>query len=299
MLDLVLKSLLSLKQYGFLETLKKCILYIKKKITYLGPIKQRNIKKINRKLNKKKIKICIQVHIFYIELIDEIINHLNFMPFPFHCYISTSNSENIAIIENEFRKCKNAQKIFIEKFENRGRDVAPFICQMRNKIYNYEYILHIHTKKSLTSNTYGDDWREYLFNNLLGSSENIYYIFRYFIYRKKTGIIFPETYYPVKPSMLWGTDIEQGKKNVYEFLKKINCETDLGDNPVFTSGNMFWARTKAVKNAFYTGINQNDFPDENNQIDMTLAHAIERSWVYIALYNGYIFLQMNQNNLRE
>jgi len=287
------------KKYGYanINTLSKAIYSLP--LHNNGPIKQKEIKKINKKLIKNgKIKICVQIHLFYIELIDEIIRNLNFLPFPFHCYISTCNSENIAIIENEFKKCKNAEKVYIEKFENRGRDVAPFICQMSNIINKYEYILHIHTKKSLTSDAYGDDWREYLFNNLLGSTENIYYIFRYFIYKKKIGIIFPETYSLVKPFMLWGTDIEQGKKNVQDFLKKIGSKMDLSDAPVFASGNMFWARTKAIKKAFCAGINQNDFPAENNQKDMTLAHAIERAWVYIAENKGYTYLQMNQNEFK-
>jgi len=262
--------------------------------------KQNQIKKINNELLKNdNIKICVQVHVYYIELVDEIIKHLNFIPFPFHCFISTVNSKNIAIIENEFIKCKNANKVSIENFENRGRDVAPFICQMSNIINNYEYILHIHTKKSLTSDSYGDDWRVYLFNNLLGSTENIYNIFRYFIFKKKIGIIFPETYSPVKPFILWGTDIEQGKKNVFDFIKNTGSELNLCDIPVFPSGNMFWARTKAIRKVFCTGINHNDFPIENNQKDMTLAHAIERSWVYIAQNEGYTYLQMNQNKLRN
>ena len=285
------------KKYGYacINTFSKAIcgipLYNNKKL-----IKQNEIIRINNKLlENNKIKICVQVHIYYKELIDDIIKQLNFIPFPFHCYISTCNRENIPFIENEFKNCKNAHKVYIEIFENRGRDVAPFICQMKNKLDDYEYILHIHTKKSITSDAYGDDWREYLYNNLLGNTENIYLIFKFFIDNKKIGIIYPKTYPVVEPFMVWGTDNEQGKKNVQDFLKKIGIEINLSDKPVFPSGNMFWARTIAIKKAFEADIAQDDFPPEKNQKDMTLAHAIERSWFYIVKNNGYTYLKIDQN----
>jgi len=278
--------------YAYINTLSKAIFGLP--LHNRSSIKQKDVKKINSKLLENgKTKICVQVHLHYMELIDEIIEQLNFIPFPFHCYISTSNKENIAIIENEFKKCKNAKKVYVERFENRGRDVAPFICQMKNRINEYDYILHIHTKKSLTSDAYGDDWREYLFNHLLGSTENIYHIFSNFINNKNMGLIFPEIYFAVKPFMLWGTDIEQGKKNVLDFLKRVGIVMDLGNEPEFAAGNMFWARTKAIKKAFESTITQDDFPIENNQKDMTLAHAIERSWLYIVQHEDYTFKQMN------
>jgi lipopolysaccharide biosynthesis protein len=278
--------------YAYINTLSKAICGLP--LSNRNSIKQKEIKRINGKIIENgKIKICVQVHLHYMELINEIIRHLNFMPFPFHCYISTSNKKNIAFIENEFKKCKNAEKVFIEIFENRGRDVAPFICQMQNIINKYDYILHIHTKKSLTSDAYGDDWREYLFNHLLGSTENIYKIFGKFINKKKLGLIFPEIYFVVKPFMLWGTDIEQGKKNVLDFLKRIGIVMDLGNEPEFAAGNMFWARTKAIQKVFDADITQDNFPIENNQKDMTLAHAIERSWIYIVKNEGYTFKQIS------
>ena len=51
---------------------------------------------------------------------------------------------------------------------------------------------------------------------------------------------------------------------------------------------MFWARVDAIL-PFFTNIQMNDFPAEKGQIDGTIAHAIERLWVYVAEYNGYTF----------
>jgi len=173
-------------------------------------------KKINNIfLQKNIIKICIQIHLYHIDLIHEIITNLNYIPFPFHCYISTDNDEKMAIIKNEFNKsCKNADKVIIEIFENKGRDVAPFIEQMKNKISKYDYILHIHTKKSITCNGLRDDWRKYLYINLLGNVENIYRIFGEFLTDKYLGLIYPEMFPPILPYINWASkqqDIQQAK----------------------------------------------------------------------------------------
>lgn len=234
--------------------------------------------------------LCVQVHIFYLDLIDEIIKNLNYIPFSFHCYVSTDTDEKIKIIKNKFSKrCKNAKIVYADKFENRGRDVAPFIEQMKNNINKYEFILHIHTKKSFGNlDEHGNNWRKYLYAHLLGSAKNIYSIFNDFMSNEKLGLVF-SIYPPIKPFMLWagGTYNRQGKENVIDFLKKLGIEVALGEKPYFPAGNMFWARTKSIERVFNSNIGQDDFPEEKNQQDLTIAHAIERSWVYIVQDQGY------------
>ncbi len=51
---------------------------------------------------------------------------------------------------------------------------------------------------------------------------------------------------------------------------------------------MFWARVDAILPLF-TSILAENFPNEKGQADGTLAHAIERLWVYIAEYSGYTY----------
>ena len=249
-------------------------------------------------MRNDEIKICVQVHLYYLDLIDEVITNLNYIPFPFHCYISTDTKEKADIIQNEFnRRCKNAYGIYVRQFENRGRDVAPFIEQMKDVICKYEYVLHIHSKRSVENDKYRDDWRKYLYKHLLGSTGNIYRIFIEFFADKKLGMIFPVTFPPIIPWMMWGTNVQQGKKNVLGFLERIGIEMTLSDKPEFAAGNMFWAKTKSIGKAFYTGNQQNYFPIECGQKDMTLAHAIERAWVYIAKDAGYTYKQMSNNTI--
>jgi len=318
------KTVISIKNDGIKFTIKRIFSYFKRNqmqenlnynkiVDYFHEIEYQNTadffsyesrKEINKVfLQDNNIKICIQIHLYHIDLIHEIIMNLNYIPFPFHCYISTDNDEKIAIIKNEFNKeCKNADKVIIEKFENRGRDVAPFIEQMKKKINNYDFILHIHTKKSITCNGFRDYWRKYLYRNLLGSVENIYRIFGEFLADKNLGLIYPETFSPLLPNINWADksqNIQQSKDDVLNYLKRIGVEMTLSEAPEFTAGNMFWARTKAVKKAFGDKIKFSDFPVETGQLDMTLAHFIERSWVYLAQYEKYKTKKIFNINLVE
>jgi lipopolysaccharide biosynthesis protein/SAM-dependent methyltransferase len=287
------------KKYGYanINTLSKAIYGLK--FNYIDPLIYSKYNEINKEfMSKDNVKICVQVHLYYLELIDEIISNLNYIPFPFHCFVSSDTDEKVNIIQNEFdKKCKNAKIINVKKFENKGRDIAPFLEQMKDEINKYEYLLHIHTKKTITSSGYGDDWRKYLYKYLLGSTENIYYIFNEFFSDEKLGLFFPENYSPIIEQMVWGTNIKQAKKNVNDVLKRAEVSIKLRGKPEFPAGDMFWARIKSIKKMFTANINQNNFPVENNQRDMTLAHAIERSWVYIAKSEGYTYKQLNNSNM--
>lgn len=50
---------------------------------------------------------------------------------------------------------------------------------------------------------------------------------------------------------------------------------------------MFFGKTEAVKQLLGSNYTIYDFPIEEGQIDGTIMHAIERSWLYIAKANGY------------
>ena len=96
--------------------------------------------------NSQNITIAIQIHVFYEDLIKEIIDKLNLIPIKYDLFVSTISKEKKEFI----KKClinSNANNYEIKIFQNIGRDVFPFITQMKTKIKNYKYICHIHTKK--------------------------------------------------------------------------------------------------------------------------------------------------------
>ena len=66
----------------------------------------------------------------------------------------------------------------------------------------------------------------------------------------------------------------------------MGTDRELPEQLAFPAGNMFWARTAAVKPLFALNLKQSDFPQEAGQEYATLAHQIERAWVYVAQAMG-------------
>ena len=67
-------------------------------------------------------------------------------------------------------KAKNFEILITEK---KGRDVIPFLIQIKDKIKNYKYFCHIHTKKHGSNKEIGKYWQSYLYENLLGNNNTI------------------------------------------------------------------------------------------------------------------------------
>ena len=95
-----------------------------------------------------KAQICLQIHIFYLDLLEEIVTEINKIPYAFDCYISTDNAEKAEYIRNYFKSHSNAVNVIVEIYDNKGRDVYPFIAQMNKYVTKYKFICHLHNKKS-------------------------------------------------------------------------------------------------------------------------------------------------------
>jgi predicted HAD superfamily hydrolase len=79
----------------------------------------------------------------------------------------------------------------------------------------------------------------------------------------------------------------------HQLNSKFHVNSDLSsylDSPV---GTMFWARTDALRPILSSGFTIEDFPEESGQKDGTLAHAMERMLVPVALRQGYTFCEIN------
>lgn len=235
-------------------------------------------------------KIAIQIHMFYLDTLEETIFYLNQVPYTFDCYISTDTNEKKENIKKMFLEKCSCRKVEVDVFENRGRDVAPFLIQMKDKVDKYKYICHIHSKKTKT-NDHGNEWRKYIFTHLLGNKEYLKRVFKIFESDVKMGILMPETYPVLELQAEWGGN----KEGVQTLLNQLGIEENLPKDPVFPVGNMFWARVDAVKKIFEYGLKQSDFPREAGQVNATIAHQIERSWIYIIKDCGYHYQKIFNN----
>lgn len=229
--------------------------------------------------------IAVQAHVFYDDLIVPITEYINNITVPYDLYITTTSTQKKLSILRYISSHSTAKHIQIDVTDNRGRDVIPFMSQMEPVITRYKYFCHIHTKKSKHLPALGDIWREYLYQNLLGSQSVISEILALFESNPKIGLIFPENIDLIQDCVAWGSN-----KSITKLLfERLNINYNLPEEIMFPAGNMFWGRVSAVKNLFATEFYNDLVPEEKGQIDKTIMHAIERSWVCVADANGYTY----------
>ena len=265
------------KKYGYasINSLSKAIF----NLTYIDPY---SIKNLNY-----ESKIAIHVHLFYEDLIFDIINITNNIPVKFDLFMSVCSKNIKKRVEQYIIKNSKANFFEIKIFSNKGRDVLPFLIQMKKVIHKYKYICHLHTKKSLFSN-FGDDWRNYLYFNLLGNEQIISEIMSEFEKFDKLGLIFAEPFYKLL-TYLGKLIIDPNIKYMNFIIKKISLKYRVSENYFdFPEGNMFWAKIEAIYQIFEMNIIKR-VSKENGKLDSTIIHGIERIWVYLAKINGFFY----------
>ena len=234
----------------------------------------------------KNKNIAIQSHIFYEDLIFEIINITNNIPVKFDLFITITFSNLSIKFEQYLKNYSKADNYYIKLVKNKGRDVLPFLTQLKMIVRNYKYICHIHSKKTMDSPIYGYKWRTYLFRNLLGNSRIISEILTDFENFDKLGFIFPENFYDCIKFALKIKDADRYYTNFV--LNKIFPGLKIGETIDFPAGNMFWARVESIYQVFEQSF-EDLIPEENNQRTGTILHGIERVWLYIVKLNGFYY----------
>ena len=238
-----------------------------------------NIEEIyNLEKSTIKSKIAVQVHLFYDDLINDIIIKTNNIPVNFDLYITITSPDLQSLLEKLIKGFSKTKHFEILIVENKGRDILPFLNQIKTKFRYYKYICHLHTKKSLTAPEIGILWRNYLYDNLLGSVNFVSEILHELESNKNLGFLFPEAFYKIIPQFYLLTI---GTKKWMNFLaSKLFSKYKIGDLTNFPAGNMFWARIEAIFQIFLYDFSEY-FPNENEQTNDTILHAIERIWLYL------------------
>jgi len=232
------------------------------------------------------LKICIHVHLYYAEVADPILERLHSIPIKFDLYITICDSRLKSLIYSQIDTIPNMTHGYVIDVPNRGRDIAPFIVELRDTIPRYDLFLHLHSKRS-ESVWWGDQWRNYLLDNTLGSPEHILNILNEFSSDDSLGILSPPLYPPLKPHCTWGSteDYIRAQSVLSRSSRMGTSVPELPQSPRFPAGSFFWARPKALAPIFDIGYEYDDFEPEEEMPQCSLAHIIERLWPYSASLN--------------
>lgn len=228
-------------------------------------------------------RVAVHAHIFYPETVNDLCCVLRNVPYPFDVLVSTTTEANADFILRSIQLNAAAEKVIVKVVRNIGRDIAPMLIGFRDMWQQYEYICHVHSKKSLHAG-FGDKWRYYLYDQLLGSRNAISTIIKELDDNPNLGLLFPDNFVDAKPFVAWAGNLPAARRLLHGLGLD---QTSLEDTWEFPAGSMCWMRARAMHPLL--GLTLDDFTEEDGEVEGTLAHVIERCLIHVAAAQGYSY----------
>ena len=221
--------------------------------------------------------VAVHVHVFYPELLPRILEALKNIPYPYDLFVSVPEGVKLEAAISCPGKC------CVESCPNRGRDIAPLVCQFGRRLARYDCIAHLHTKKSRHVID-RRDWLGHELGWLLGGEGRTGAIFS--LLSSGYGMVAAPDYLPMPEDPAgWMHNLRTA-----ESLAKLGgLDVDLARDftPVtFPQGSMFWARSEFISRFLSLPLGFEDFPAEPTGLDGTPAHALERLFFMWGLGGG-------------
>jgi lipopolysaccharide biosynthesis protein len=222
--------------------------------------------------------LAVVVHLYYADLWDELRRYLGHLGDEFDLFISLYRDTAGDIESDILSDYPSAE---VRYFENRGRDVGPFMEFLRDsRLSQYELVCKIHSKKS-PHRSDGDRWRGTLLQQLLGAPEIIREIRDVFESKPEVGLLGPANQRDRREES-WGSNREV----MCALARRMGVdEAEVGID--FFAGSMFWFRPAALDELAGLDLRLEDFEAEQGQLDGTLHHALERIFPLAARASGY------------
>ena len=229
----------------------------------------------------REINSAIHIHVYYPELLDEILHRIKLNkanPDIYISYCKVGHREEITEkVLNYDLKIKE-----VIKGPNRGRDIGPFLCHF-SKMFEEKYRIygHIHTKKSINIDAeQGKSWRRFLLDSLIGAPgvPMMDKIITDLNQDKNLGLVFPND------------NICVGWCNNYNIASELALQMGINKLPRyidFPVGTMFWAKKGALASLYELNLQWEDYPDEPLSYDGTMLHALERLLPIITEKEGF------------
>ena len=221
---------------------------------------------------------CAVIHVWYPELLDELVAALRASGIDWRVVITTAVEREQQVRQ---RMAVLGLDADIEVFENRGRDILPFL-HVANRLLDAgaTTVLKLHGKRS-THRRDGETWRRELLDRLL-APERARRIVAAFRDDQTLGLVHAEGH--LQPlDYFWGAN----RANVDYLARRLGIPAPRVEHDSFIAGSMFWLRPAALAPLLDAHLDEADFEAEAGQVDGTMAHAIERVFALAANAGGF------------
>lgn len=230
-------------------------------------------------------RIVVVVHAFYVDVFEELLPYLRRAIPQFDLLVSTNEPGKKSAIEAAAVRAGLIHCCRVVLAENRGRNFGPLVAVFGQDILRYDYVLHVHTKKSLFSGAEQVRWRDEIYRALFANAACAAIALALLEDDRQIGLFFPETSaHIVYWAHTWLSNIGAGHGLIARLGLPYDGFDEYLDYPV---GGMFWARVDALRPLLTARLTLADFPEEHGQTDGTLAHAIERVIPLVCQAQGY------------
>jgi lipopolysaccharide biosynthesis protein len=240
----------------------------------------------NGKINPNKFgKVAACAHIYYIEMLEEILDKTKNIPVPYDFIATTDTKEKAAKIRTMATGRSGIKRVIVRTVtENRGRDLSALLITCRDLFLNgdYDLVCRIHSKKTpQISRNKGNIFKRHMFENLLSSKGYVTNVLELLTKRPWIGLAIPPIVHISVATI--GSSWFSNRGKTAEVAELLNLRVNFdSDTPVAPYGTMFWFRPIALRKLFEHKWKWSDFNTEPNHVDGGLAHALERLIAYVA-----------------
>lgn len=237
-------------------------------------------------------KVVVLVHVFYVELLEEILLHLASIPVEFDLIVTNSSEFDLQI---ETNRLPNLRSQISLKLQNHGRDIWPMVAVVNSGILDsYELVFKIHTKKSPWRENHesftgdGHEWKDEFLKELAGNTEIVQTILNRFAEETQLGLITASG--NILNEKFWGGNVLTSQA----LLRRLQLDL-IPHELSFAAGSIYWCRAIILQGIRALDLTQEDFEPEAGQNDGTTAHAIERILGILTLESGLEISESFQN----
>jgi lipopolysaccharide biosynthesis protein len=221
---------------------------------------------------------CAVIHAWHVDVVDEIAAALRKSNIDWRVIFTTAPECERALRERMMCLELDAE---VNVFENRGRDILPFL-HVANRLLDegMDIVLKLHTKRS-THRDDGELWRRELIDKLISPDRGAC-VLEAFRTTPSLGLAAAEGHLQPLDDYIGANEA-----NLHYLTTRLGIATPFRRRDQFIAGSMFWVRLDALRPVLDAHLGTWEFEEEAGQIDGTMAHAIERIIVLAAAAAGY------------
>lgn len=234
------------------------------------------------------MKIAVCVHLYHIDMIDDITGYLKNLEHEYDLFISLTKNYPNSFINNLKNINKKTEIVYVK---NIGMDIGGFLQVYKLIDNSYDLILKIHTKKGIgginkpsrflerhgvnTATIRGKEWFDRLMKSVLGNKETVNKIINEFSTNQKCGMVGGKR----------NNNFEMNAEEMRQIFKIMKLNVNF-ENHFFVGGTIFWVRNSVLKKYLTNEIIDKilEKSPEGYAYEPSINHAMERvfgSLVYL------------------